>query len=351
MFIFFILFSTLVIFLNLNVTSTYINKSFQSKLTTSNVNKIIPNNLVFRFSIFISTLIILYILNTKGYATSVWFNHLNLTNLNFFLFLTFNLIFISIFKLFLNKITVLKKLPFEYFIAIINLNVLLPVLFFSSNILTFFFILEVVSTLILFQFVVGRDWEVLTSAKNTNFFHYNIAQKTNSFINIIFFQYWVSFFSSVLIVYSLLMFIYYFGTTEWVLLNFLTSYDLNCSYKHINASILITYVTFFIGFFLKLGIAPIHFYKIEIYKSLPFVTLIIYTIYFFFIFFLFFTLLVTFMLNNLTIIWFNLGVAFLSIGVLVTASLLFDIYNLKAFFAYSTVVNSMAFLALVISLN
>lgn len=259
--------------------------------------------------------------------------------------------FSLLFKIFLNKIINLKKIQFEYFLSILNLNILLPLIFFASNMLTFFFIVELVSTIILFKFVVGRDWEIQVSDKKNNFFNYSSNYKSNSFINIIFFQYWISFFSSVLLVFSLLMFIYYYGTTEWVLLNFLTSVDFFTNDIRFNINIIVTYIVFFIGFFLKLGIAPVHFYKIELYKGLPFITLMIYTIYFFFIFFIFFINIISVTLSSTAIIWYNIGLLFLTIGVFWVMVLLFDVTNIKAFFAYSTVVNSMAFMSLLISLN
>jgi len=146
------------------------------------------------------------------------------------------------------------------------------------------------------------------------------------------------------------MFFYFYGSTDFVILNFLTSIDFNLNSLDFNISIILTYIAFFIGFFLKLGLAPIHFYKVELYKGLPFITILIYTIYFFFIFFIFFILILTYYLNNISIIWYNIGILILTIGVFLVFFLLFDIYNLKAFFAYSTIVNSMLFLALTLSL-
>lgn len=336
-------------FLIINIKSSNLNKSKNSINMKTQVNKTISNDLIIRFSIVITVLVIIFLLNFRGISGFVWFNHLNINNINLFLFLLFNVLFLIIYSI-LIKIPNLKNLQFDYFISISILNIILPLVFFSNNILTFFFILELVSSLILFKFIVGRDWELLISSKKSDFFNFSSNYKSTSYINIIFFQYWISFFSSVLIVYSLLMFFYFYGSSEYVVLNFLTSIDLNYNSLNFNISIIMSYLAFFIGFFLKLGIAPIHFYKIELYKGLPFLTILIYTFYFFFIFFLFFILIVTYNLNNISIIWYNIGLIILIIGVFFVFFLLFDIYNLKAFFAYSTIVNSMLFLSLTISL-
>lgn len=199
----------------------------------------------------------------------------------------------------------------------------------------------------MFKFVVGRDWELTLSTKKSTFFNYSTSTQTTAYTNVIFFQYWVSFFSSVLFVYSLLMFIQLYGSTEWVYINWLGLADLE---GVANISVYSTYLILWIAIFLKLGIAPVHLYKIELYKGLPFISILFYTIYFFFIFFIFFCLLIVSYTPALVAWWYNLGVIFSLIGVVWVAVLLFDITSLKAFFAYSTIVNSMTFLTLVISL-
>lgn len=336
-------------FLVINIKSSNLNKSRNSVSIKTQTNKSVSNSLVLRFSKIVNLLLIIFLYNFKGINTSIWFNHLNVNNFNLFLFLLFNVIFFLIYSILL-KIPNLKNLQFDYFIAVSILNIILPLIFFSNNVLTFFFILELVSSLILFKFIVGRDWELLISSKKSDFFNFSNNYKSSSYVNIIFFQYWISFFSSVLIVYSLLMFFYFYGSTEYVMLNFLTSIDFNSNSLNYNISIVITYISFFLGFFLKLGLAPIHFYKIELYKGLPFLTILIYTFYFFFIFFIYFILIVTFYLNNLTIIWYNVSLIVLTLGAFFIFFLIFDIYNIKAFFAYSTIVNAMLFLSLTVSL-
>lgn len=350
LFIFFSITSTLYLLLIVNTKSNTINRSSSTISKKTNTNKILSNNVVIRFGIIITLFSVIFLMFFRGFDSLIWFGHLRINNTNIFLMMSFLFLFILLFFIFINKIPVIKNIQFEYFFSIIFLNSLLPLIFFSTNILTFFFILEVISCLILFKFIVGRDWESLISTKKSNFFNYSNNYKSTSYINIIFFQYWVSFFSSVLLVYSLLMFLYYYGSTEWVILNFLSNIDFNNNSLEFNINIYLVYIVFLIGFFLKLGIAPVHFYKIELYKGLPFLTILIYTIYFFFIFFIFFILILTFYLNSVNIIWYNFGILFLSIGVIWVMALLFDVYSLKAFFAYSTIVNSMAFFSLVISL-
>ena len=349
-FILFNLTGVLTLYLILNTKSVALNKSLSTITQPYSLTKIKSNELTFRISIVSILFTILYLLILSTNNQLVWFNHLLVTNTNLSLTIIFNILLLVLFSGFVYKLPILKNLHFEYFFAIIFLNILLPIIFFSTNLLTFFFILEVISSLILFKFITGRDWEILISTKKSQFFNYKNNLKSTAFTNIVFFQYWVSFFSSVLIVYSLLIFLYFYGSTEWVIINFLTSIDMTTKSISYNSQIILAYSALILGLFLKLGIAPVHLYKIELYKGLPFITLLFYTVYFFFIFFLFFCFLIITYLNSASIIWYNIGILLLSTGVIWVMCLLFDITGLKAFFAYSTIVNSMAFFALIISM-
>jgi NADH:ubiquinone oxidoreductase subunit 2 (subunit N) len=108
----------------------------------------------------------------------------------------------------------------------------------------------------------------------------------------IFFQYWVSFFSSILLLYSVINFLYFFGSTEWVIIDFFNfnQTKLNNTLSLFFNSIIL--VTFFIGFFLKIGFTPVHLFKIEVYKGLPFISIFFYTTYYFLVFFLILVLII-----------------------------------------------------------
>ena len=83
----------------------------------------------------------------------------------------------------------LQNLSFDYFFAVGLLIIFLPLMFFSSNLLTFFFLLEVISGLILYQFIVGRDWELLLTSRRSTFFSTTGSASNSSLTNIVFFQY------------------------------------------------------------------------------------------------------------------------------------------------------------------
>lgn len=334
--------------LTLNFKTTFSNFSKTQKLIQTSGLKALPNELILKAGLVFSVYTLIYGLTFRLHNPLMWFNHLMVTNLSLYLLIGFHALCILIMSLLVNQIYASKTISPDYFFAILSLNLLLPVLFFSSNIMTFFFVLEVCSCLILFKFVVGQEWGSTIWSKKSQFFNYSAQSRATAYTNVVFFQYWVSFFSSILFVYSMLMFVYFYGSTDWIYLDLLSSLDL--THQPFNLSILIIYVMLWCALLLKLGIAPLHLYKIELYKGLPFLSILFYTVYFFYIFFIFTCLLVTYYLPSLNIVWYNLTIVILLLGVLWVAALLFDVFSLKAFFAYSTIVNSMTFLTLIISL-
>ena len=108
-------------------------------------------------------------------------------------------------------------------------------------------------------------------------------------------------------------------------------------------------VLFIIGVFIKLGVAPLHLFKIEVYNGLPYITIFFYTTFYFLIFFLFFLF---FLLNFLNIFLQQIYLVFfifIFFGCVYTIVLLFDVSFIKTFFAYSTIINSIGFLSVFIA--
>jgi NADH:ubiquinone oxidoreductase subunit 2 (subunit N) len=142
---------------------------------------------------------------------------------------------------------------------------------------------------------------------------------------------------------------YLYNSTEWVLLNFLyliQSNQIDLNYLLIT---LINFVLIF-AFLIKIGLTPIHLYKLEIYKGLPYISIFFYTTFYFFIFFLFFVLLLLNHLGAFSLSYWYLLFLTIIIGIFYTISLLFNVNLLKVFFAYSTIINSLGFVCAALSL-
>ena len=268
-------------------------------------------------------------------------NHLNITNhiiKIIWLFTVLNYIFGGQLK---NLIINNLKITNDYIFILLNTTLLLPYLFCCNTLFIFIYLLELISCLLFYKLISSKMWygnyfTIGSEFKKNNPFH---------FLNMVFFQYWVTFFSTIFFIYTLITITNFFGTVEWTMLNVLEFYLKSYNFTNQNAFII---VLLFFAFFCKLGIAPLQVFKVEVYNGLPLLSIFFYTVYYFLIFFTFFIFFLTRMVVAYTYISNLIIYLFLIIGIFYVISLLFDITQLKTFLTYSTVLNSIGFLILIL---
>jgi len=240
----------------------------------------------------------------------------------------------------------LSKLYFsvDFLYVLSMIFIILNILFLSNTFFTFYFILELTVCLVFFKFAVSRFW----FRNPLKIYSVNSLEKFSgalpkNHLNVLFYQYWVSFFSSIMLLFFFINLEFFFSSTEWTFINLLLLFG------ELPNSFYFYFFIFIISFFLKIGAAPFHLYKIEVYKGLPFITIFIYTIIFFSVYFLYFVIL---LLNNMTMFyvyyWISLSILII-LGIFYLIFLLFDINFLKNFFAYSTIINLVSFICILLS--
>lgn len=303
------------------------------------------NNIVFvKIIIVLLIVVLVQLLIYHGYCSTFWCSHFILNN-----FLIKYLIFflkITIFVFFILYCLILSRVFFsiDYLYSIINILLISPLLFLSNNFFVFYFILEFIVCLTFFKFVVSRFWykSGYSQYKTTTIEKY-VDVTPKMFINSLFFQYWVSFFSSIILLFFFINLEFYFNSTEWTFLNLASPFVVlpNTFYLY--------FYLFICAFFLKLGVTPFHLYKVEVYKGLPYISIYIYTLIFFFIYFNFFLLLMlTYFFVFLNYFWFSF-IFIIVLGTVYVISMLFDVNFLKGFFAYSTIINTLSFLLVAVA--
>jgi hypothetical protein len=329
-------------FINISSPETKIDLKKNTKTPTKSLNI----EFYMRLNKYVLLLLSIFIFFLKFFNQLFWFNHLFLTSYNFYILLL--ILFSNYIFLYLLDTLILSKDKYksELFFTLINLSILLPFIFLCNTLYSFFFFLELNGVLIFYKFVVSKV------VFNKETFKTYSANKIfpKHFINMLFFQYWTAFISSILLVYTLLNFLYKFGSSEWAIMNILFDCSVKSNLETSNLFYYFLISIFIFGFLTKLGFTPIHLYKIEIYKGLPFLTIFFYTTYYFLIFFFYFCILLIIYLNNFIIYTWSILSVILSLGCFYTFALLFDINYIKAFFAYSTIINSLGFICLTVSI-
>lgn len=314
-----------------------------SKCKISRKSKIL-NSSCFNYSyIYIMKLLFIHLIIFHGRNDVILFNHFNLnnftlTNSTFFFFINY-LIFVFL-RASAKKYLVKSN---DYYFSVNNILIITPFFFFANTVFSFLFILEVISTLTLYKLVSSKIWYTqLNGFKN--------KKVPQQYINMLFFQFWVTFFSTIFIVYFYVNVFFLFGSTEWFLIQFLDVSNDNFVHKVDNSLKNFLVLIFTFSVFFKLGVSPMHLFKLDVYKGIPYLSVFFYTVYFLTIFLYFTIILLTDLLVNFDSCIFTMLFIITVFGILYVIVLMFDVSFLKVFFAYSTIINTIGFFLITISL-
>jgi hypothetical protein len=339
---FLLLFCLWLLFFKLN---TNLIKITPQNSTNTNPIKVNSNNIFLGFYYYLVFYKLFDIYFVRGKNSLVWFNHFQLNNftINLLFFCTFfGLFLFFILRCISKKANLIKSI--DYLFSINNLLLLLPFLFVVNTIFTFLFLLELVSVILLYKLISSKIW--FKNFEKSKQLVNNIPQ---NYINMVFFQYWVTFFSTVFIVYFYTNIFYMYGTTDWFLIQFLNSVE--CYFFGFSINLLrLLLIIFLLSVFFKLGLTPFHLFKVEVYKGLPYLSVFFYTTYYFIVLFVFFILLLSDYLYSFTMYFYYFLLFLLLFGSIYIGFLMFDVSFLKAFFTYSTVINTVGFLMLFVSM-
>ena len=288
----------------------------------------------------------------SGPSVIAWFGHFifssyqsNLTYLLFFLFTTYLFSFASS--------THYSSLnAYDYSISTFNFFFWIWLMFFSNNLFTFVFFLELLSasitlTLVTSTFASSNFYNNLSYSKHSYF----ASSTPTAFLQTLMFFFWITLVTSLLLFLLLLVFYTRFVTFDWNLVESVFSYLVTVSSLRDSFLTSFAWVLFLICTFLKCGIAPFYLWKPSFFKGLGLITLFFYvyvfyfSAFFYFIYVLFFYLNELFMFNLYVVVWFLIG-ATLSLSVI-----LFESFYLKAFLALSSILNSVLILYALCSLQ
>ena len=266
---------------------------------------------------------------------------------------TLNFFFLSAAILFctLSTIVCLKKqnisFSVEYILFIFLIVFAGYLLISSTNLFISIFFLEFITLLIFGKFTVSKTTYSLNKINNAKPAY--LTQYSYGLFNSLFFQFWANFVSSIFLFFALINMHYLCGTSNFFLLNFLF-YIVNSTW-YASEYFLITSLTVLItGIFIKLGLSPYQFFKIETYKGIPLFMVVVYTIIYLVIYIYFFIYLFFYqipMIRNFTGAYMLI---FALISLLYLVSLLFDTKNFKAFLSYSTLITTINLFVVIIAI-
>jgi len=336
-----------IFFIKSNFMSTRVHQLRTDKIQPSQVIKKIHFSTFIKINI--NQLVILY-LNfyfIKGHESVFLWNHLVINNNNLYIIYTI-VIMLLLFNILLNTL-ISNNVNYnsDFFFAINNISIFLIILYFTNTIFSFIFLLEVVSVTVFYKFIMSRLWYKPNPSENSQKFDLTTKNLPKNYLNMLFFQYWSTFFSSFLLFFSLINIHFMYGLSEYTYITILSNISNNLSLDN-TIQIVFIWLPFVLGVFFKIGLTPFHLFKIEVYKGLPIISILFYTTFYFFVYFLYFSILLLHHIGYIKVYINTFLFLILLCGILYVVCLLFDLTSVKSFFAYSTVINVILFFTLIV---
>lgn len=274
-----------------------------------------------------------YIQNTG--AQSILWDTIQMSNntFNYFYIVIFTLLIILISSTYLFNQNI--SFSSEYLMFVLLIGVSGFFLLTSTSLFLTIFLLELVALLIFGKFAVSR---ILFNQNNTNLTkNTNNPQFSFGLFNSLFFQFWANFVSSIFLFFSLINVHYSFGTSNFFFLNFFFSI-LPQIFSLPQLFTTFSLLIFTTGLFIKLGLSPYQFFKIETYKGIPLYMIIVYTTLYLIVYIYFFSFFFIVQVPQVRTFVGVFVLFFLTFSVFYLVNLLFDTKNFKAFLSYSTLI-------------
>ena len=241
---------------------------------------------------------------------------------------------------------------YDFILTLCHLTVWLVFLFYVSNVLSLSFVIEVLTGLITLMLVTSHApsyYNALSSLDYTKVSFLTSMSTTYLYSLLVFF--WTSLVTTLMLFLFLLITYTKFLTVDWALLGVLADYVVAVSASYEVSSVSFAWLVGLFCIMLKCAITPFFLWKPTFFKGITLPALFYYIFIFYLTLFLYF---INFLMGlfcelaflNLSMLAF---VLFLSAAIL--PGVLYETLNLKAFFAMSSIMNSVIVLFVLLNFN
>ena len=291
------------------------------------------------FTYLYTYILILVLLLYKKFYTSnhyIFNGHLTISEFNYSITFLINSALVVFF--FINKFY-FKFKNSESILTIFLFSYTLQILLLSSNVFTFLVVLEFQSLSLLYYLLINNNYtkkEFFKKNETQSYVNDYAQQYTYSII----FNYWMSFFGSLLTVFGLISIEKIYGFVEWGNINILANTHSLLNNNHNFLINIIFWSPLFLGFLIKLGYAPAYLWKPEFYRGLEYETLFFFMTFYFFLFFILFNFIFFGQLNHLGGVWISYTVLATIITAVGVIFAIFDLTSLKSFLGYGTIMHT-----------
>jgi hypothetical protein len=278
-----------------------------------------------------------------------WFGHLIFNAFQLKINYLIGIVFLYVWVVYATSFYFASQEIYDYTIVTYSFFLWLLLLFTANNIFTVIFFIELLSTLIMLL--------LITSVFSSTYFYNNLSLTNHSYFNqstpfaflqTLMFFFWISLVSSLNLFIFLILFYIKFVTLDWFTLEVVFSYVVSNSDLRGLFFISLIWLSFLFCLFLKCGVVPFFFWKPIFFKGMSFHSLFFYITFFYFFIFLFFIYFLLFYLTDLFYFNLSINLIMLMTGVIMLIFIMCESYYLKAFFAISSILNTLLmFLAMI----
>lgn len=310
-----------------------------------------PNSTLFTYipgldilSILVTPLLVVFFINFSWTSPvlTVWFGHLIFSSFQLKVTYLVTWTFLFVWVSYASSFYYSSQEIFDYTIVTYSFFLWMTFLFYSNNIFTVIFFIEILSALITLL--------LITSVFSSTYFYNNLSLTSHSYFNqstpfsflqTLMFFFWISLVASLNLFVFLTLFYLKFLTFDWFTLEAVFSYVVAVSDLKSIFFTSLTWFSFLFCIFLKCGLVPFYFWKPIFFKGIPLHALFFYIVFFYFFIFYFFIYFFLVYLNEL--FYFNLfiNLVMLTCGLIFLVFIICESYYIKSFLAMSSILNTL----------
>lgn len=286
-------------------------------------------------------LILMLHVSWSGPSLTAWFGHIIFSSFQYKV--TYLLFIFGLTYIFSTNLSTHYSSMMTYDFTLVTFNFFFWVwlTFFSNNLFTFVFFIELLSASITLLLV--------TSTFSSSHFYNNISYSKHSyfsfstptaFLQTLLFFFWITLVSSILLFLLVLLFYIKILTFDWNITDSVLIFLYQCSNITQVFTLSLIWLLLLTCVFIKCGTVPFYFWKPTFFKGMSLTSLFFYVYVYYFSIFFYFTYVLLFLLNEFFFLNLYLVVLLSLVATLGIASLLFESFYIKSFLALSSILNS-----------
>lgn len=281
----------------------------------------------------------------SGPSLVAWFGHIIFSSFQYKVTYVLFAFVASYWSAFLMTTHYSSTNAYDYSITIFNFFVWLWFMFFSNNIFTFIFFLELLSASITLLLV--------TSTFSSSYFYNNTSYSTHSYfqtstptalLQSLMLFFWITLVASLMLFLFIIFTYLKFFSFDWGLTDSIFLYLVATSSIKSLAILTLVWSLLVICLFIKCGIVPFYFWKPSFFKGMTITSLFFYTYIYYFSLFLYFVYVLFIYFNEVFFLNLYPLTILLVAGTLGLTSILLESLYIKSFLALSSILNSVLIL-------